>query len=1820
MRSLNEFFMELRRLDVKLWAEGGRLRYNAPKGVMNPELLEELKTRKAEVLAFLIDAENVLMGNPEPIVMSPRDRDLPLSFAQERQWFFHKLEPDSGMYNLSLNTRLIGELNVEALVQSIQELVRRHESLRTRFVEGKDGMPVQVIEPSLTVELPLTDLRSLTEDERETEVRRLAQQEIETPFDLSRCPLFRVSLLQVGEQEFIVLATMHHIIFDEWSGTVFFKELAICYDAFLSGKSPQLPGLNLQYADFACWQRSRLEEGELQRQLAYWTQQLRGELPVLRLTSDRPRQSAQHFEGAIHLFRLSESLSRQLDTLSQQEGCTLFMTLLAAFNTLLHRYSGQVDIIIGSLIANRNRAELEQLIGFFANTVALRTDLSGDPSFRELLQRVRKVSLEAQHHQDIPFERIIAEIRPEREQNLQPVFQVMFALQEASTGQIQLSELTLETMPPEYKTSEFDLILDMATRKDGLHGILAYSTDLFDETTILRMLTHFETLLEGIVEHPERKLSQLPILPEAERRQILFEWNQTEAEYPTQRCLHELFEDQVARMPEARALLCGPTAMSYRELDRKASQCARYLRSLGLGSAQYVLVCMERSFDSVVAILGTLKAGAAYVPIDPSTPKERLAFIAEDTRAAVLLTQEALLDRLPATRPRTICLDRDWAQIGAQTSDTPEIEVSSESPSYVIYTSGSTGNPKGVLVSHKAVVNRCLSAIKNYRLSAEDRVLQFASLSFDVSVEELFPALFVGATVVLREQREVPTCEEFSQFIRNHRITVLNIPTAYWHEWVDRLSQDVLALPESLRMVIVGTEAALPEKLRKWQNLPGNTVSWINAYGPTETTITATIYDVEPGTEGTEVSLSRVPIGRPIDNTQIFLLDQAFQPVPIGVPGEIFIGGESLALGYLNQPELTADAFVSHPFDETSKARFYRTGDLGRYLPDGTLEFLGRLDDQVKIRGFRIEPGEIASRLKQHPLLCDAAVVFESKDDQMRLIGYLVLEQNRLRIRDEICSVYTVAQKPELQEEIEGVHTGSWPTFFLGDAVHVRYWKRLYEQFPSYQVAVVGQDGQVLAAIHALPISWNGTPADLPEGWDDAVIRGFEGHQQGIPANTLCILAGVVAEEAQGKGLSYELIKIMKSIAASEERFEHAIVPVRPTRKVNFPDMPLEAYCRKTREDGARFDPWLRVHERLGGTILGLNHESQLVTGSIAQWELWTGREFDRSGEYMVDGAMQPVMIDLERDMGRYYDLTVWFEHQAEPYQDLRFHDVQPRILQHFLAEFLPDYMIPSKFIVLSSIPMTPGGKIDRQALPAAVPSSAKTELTLPATSTEKRLAAIWSEVLDLEPPLGIHDNFFHLGGHSLLAIRLISKMSHAFQLKLSVKSLFLHPTIAELAKEIEELLHQTESVELAAEKNVKPAGEEGSTSFEDMIRCHTSPFLHIEQRPLLSLFATEQLAPVDAVALSYLESFSVEETGVGPELVFSKWFYGLPLLGGTLETPWGRIAHIVLPRLRSELYENLATLLDEVTDALKMAKLLGARAVSLTGLLPSATNYGRDIADTIAGRQDLPMVTTGHATTCAAVVLSIEEILQKSRRELAGEHVGFIGLGSIGLTTLRLMLKCLPHPLRITLCDVYAKRDALIELQAEIKEDLGFSGDVRIVTSTAANTLPVELYDATLIVGATNVPDILDVAEIQPGTLLVDDSGPHCFSPERALERFRESEDILFSEGGVLRSPQPISEIKYIPGGLENLLGADALESLLQHTPHHITGCVFSSLLSARFSHLSPTVGLVDSDTAFQHYKALVKLGFRAADLHFEGETLPESSVQNFCRRFAKQ
>jgi amino acid adenylation domain-containing protein len=1021
---------------------------------------------------------------PESIGRRPLQERPPLSFAQQRLWFLDQLDPGNSFYNVPRALRFKGPINRPALEQSLTEITRRHEALRTTF-PSDNGEPVQVIGTPGPVRIPLVDLCHLADDERENAARQIAASEAATGFDLALGPLLRVVVIRLSAEDNLVLLTMHHIVTDGWSMGVLIKEVTTLYDSFSRGRPSPLPELQVQYADFSYWQQQRLRGEELEKHLGYWRRQL-GDAPTeLDLPTTWPRPLLQSHRGASQQLRIPKSLADALKTLGRHEGTTTFMTLLAAFNVLLYRYTNQSDILVGTPIANRNHEELEALIGFFVNTLVLRTSFtSASMTFREALRQVRETTLGAYAHQDLPFERLVEELQPERNLSRTPLFQVMFILQNVPSAELQLSGLTLSAQDVYTATAKFDLSWTAIETEQGIMGSIEYNSDIFSASAIELMSGHLLRLAASFVANPDARISDLPMLSEAEQKLLLEEWNDTTVERGVELCAHRMFEQQVKLTPDGIAVVFEEQQLNYSELNRRANQLAHHLRELGVGPESHVAISLERSVEMLVALVGVLKSGAAYVPIDPAYPMERKAFMLEDSLAEVVIIQsEADAPAFNAERTRFLCLDAEQDAIARQSDDNLSTGVEPHNLAYIIYTSGSTGRPKGIGLPHLALTN--LIEWHRETLSNKARTMQFASLSFDASFHEMFAAWTTGGTLFLIPEMIRMDPSALAAMIDEHEIEKIILPVVMLQEIARERADSKESLNSLKEIITTGEQLQLTGAIRKlFERLHDCTLH--NHYGPSETHV-VTAYNFDRAASEWP---SLPPIGKPISNTRVYVLDEHQRLVPTEVYGEIYIGGDCLARGYFERPELTAERFIPDPYSLNGGDRLYRTGDVGRYLSDGNIEYVGRRDNQVKIRGFRVELGEVEAALARQAFVREVVVIVrEDTVGDKRLVAYVVTDSGMG------------------EQAVEGRGRSSEPT--LGEMRAT-----LGEHLPDYMIP------SAFVMLDALPLTPNGKidrrALPAPDGTRDALKREYVAPRNRIEEDVVGIWEQVLGVERVG--------------------------------------------------------------------------------------------------------------------------------------------------------------------------------------------------------------------------------------------------------------------------------------------------------------------------------------------------------------------------------------------------------------------------------------------------------------------------------------------------------------------------------------------------------------------------------------------------------------------------------------------------------------------------------------------------------------------------------
>ena len=1454
--NLIEFLQDISIKGWQVWSEGERLCYDAPQEESTALVLAQLKQYKTEILQLLRDRPDIL-------------NVYPLSYGQRALWFLWQLAPESHAYNVSFVARICSTVDITAMQKAFEKLIERHPILRTNYPKlGSES--IQQVNNFQELNFLQIDASAWSEDELKGKVIESHQQY----FDLERGPVMRVRWFTRSKKEHVLLLTIHHIACDAWSLDMLIQELPQLYQVQWADFKTSLSPLKHSYQDYVRWQRNILQETEGERLWNYWQQKLTGDLPALNLATSRQRPPIKTYNGSSHHFKLSDKLTKQLKELALNSGATLYMMLLATFQVFLYRYTGQEDILVGSPTSGRSQAKFASILGYFVDPVVMRANLSGNPSFKDFLAQVRQTVLEALAHQDYPFALLVEKLQPHRDPSRSPIFQASFSLLQFQKSQdiqklfvnqietyVDWGELKIKPYEIPQQEGQLDLGLEMVEGSSSVFGVFKYNTDLFDESTIERMAGHFQNLLSAIVENPQQKVSESPLLSEVERHQLLVEWNDTAREYPS-KCIHQLFEEQVERTPDAVAVVFENQQLTYQQLNQKANQLAHHLLSLRVEPEVLVGIYVERSFEMVVGFLGILKAGGAYVPLDPNYPQERLSYMLADSGVEVLLAQKSLLESLPSHTAQVVCLDSDWGVIEQHSQENLDVGVCSDNLAYVIYTSGSTGVPKGVGIEHFSLCN-LIQAQKNlFYLEPNSRVLQFASISFDASVSEIFIALTSGAMLILAIASELIPGSDLKQILQERCVTHVTLPPS---------ALAVLATDEfpALGQIIVAGEACNLELANQWS--VGRRL--FNGYGPTESTIGAAVAQISHGSE-------KVTIGRPIANTQIYILDKHLEPVPISVSGELYIGGYGLARGYLNRPELTLEKFIPNPFN--SRSKLYKTGDLARYLPDGNIEFLGRLDNQVKIRGFRIELGEIESVLSTHPQVQQVAVTErEDTPGHKRLVAYLVPLQSK-------------EKDPQPQTGIE-----LWPSvaeFYVYDELLYYAMTNDHRRNQSYQVAInqmvkdkvvveigTGKDAIIArfcaeagakkvyaierdeqtsklasACVQELGLSeqiqiihGDATTANLPEEVDVCVseIVGPIGGSEGaaviinnarrflksdgvmIPQRSVTqIIAVTLPDELLNqpqftKVSGYYTQKIFEQVGYPFD----LRVCIKGLNQVNwlsnrgvFEDLDFSKLV--STESTHQIKLTIEKSGRLDGFSVGLNlHTIEGECIDILENEhCWLPVYLPvfEPGIYVNEGDIIEAVCTItlcENNLNPDYTLRgrllkktgkeIEFEYisyhwkqlfKQNPFyqrlfaennlEDYAINKSKPERkvlssneLRSYLKSKLPEYMLPSSFVILDTLPLTPNGKVDRKALSAPDGEvSREDEYVAPRTEIEQILTNIWQELL-LKEQVSIHDNFFEIGGDSILGIQVVSRAKN-LGIQITPKQIFQNQTIAKLA------------------------------------------------------------------------------------------------------------------------------------------------------------------------------------------------------------------------------------------------------------------------------------------------------------------------------------------------------------------------------------------------------------------------------------------------------
>ncbi len=1443
----------------------------------------------------------------------------PLSEGQKALWFLNRLAPDSSAYNLVFSGKFRPLLDQEAMKKAFAALFERHPMFDVTFTT-RDGEPVQM-RGKRHFDFREHDCTSLDDDALKAKISEHANR----PFNLESGPVVRLELFKTHDDAHVALLSMHHIVSDAWSVAVMMQDLIEYYFSFKAGKEPKIEEQQAVFSDYVNWEIAHLESESGDRMLDYWKEHMAGAPTVIDLPTDRPRPAVQTFNGDTYGFQLDEQLTEQVEQLSKDANATLFTTLLSAYDILLHRYCQQDDLVVGVPLAGRSQPELQSLVGYFINPVPVRSDVSDDPTVVDYLTRNREHVNGALENQHYPMSKMVDELNVPRDPGRSPMFQVSFSMERIPgideqgiavflIGQgghkFHVGDLQMETIDLTTRQAQFEITLVVEEAGGNLFGCWQYNRDLFDEATIAELSALYEQVLRGMVATPDAKISEIQLLDESSQAKTLVTYNDTAKVYQSDALLHELVAASAAERDEDTAIIHGDTHVTYGQLNRRANGVAKRLIEEGVQPGDNVAVMVDRSPAMISALLGVMKAGATYIPLDPDFPSERLTMMLADAKPKALLLSASTKSEVSAG---------DWAIVDVNsiegTVDAPSVSgVDAESLAYIIYTSGSTGTPKGVEIPHRAAVNFLTSMQDTPGITADDKLLAVTTLSFDISLLEMFLPLLSGATVVIAGGEDVKDGRRLANLLQEEDISIMQATPATWQMlldsgWEGKSDLRVFCGGEALNRGLANTLVNSAKEV------------W-NLYGPTETTVWSTVQQVTEGEES-------VSIGKPIANTTIYLLDANHNPVPAGFTGELWIGGDGLARGYRDRPELTAEAFRDIEIGDQTQ-RIYRTGDLARWNRDGNLECLGRVDFQVKVRGVRIELGDIEAQM---------------------------------------------------------------------------------ESYAGIKSAVVTKR------------------EDLPGG------EGLVGYY--IP-----------------------------------------------------------------------------------------------------------------EGDGVADAAT----------------------------------------LRSYLADKLPASYVPAHFQSMEEFPLTPNKKTDRKRLPMPKLGSDNSEKVAPRNSTETQLWDIFSANFETED-FGVTDNFFELGGDSLMALRILVEVTDKTGRDVPVEAFLTHPTIEQMA------VYLDGGADAAGAGSVMPEQELDLTKLAH---------IDIEE-------ASDQLPALDAVALTYIPEALAAVSGTDRAEIAERLMGNKPILSNVYTLPEGKIGVIMLPCYETDFFKDLDSVKAPTLAALELAAQSGAKTVSLTGVIPMATDHGREIEKWIAGRADLPAITTGDATRSATIVKSVEGILAKTDRQMSGETLAVAGLGSIGFGTLQLMLEVLDHPEKIILCDPYQTDDAMARFRDDIRSQ-GYQGEVDIVKNGGA--LPPEFYEGSLVVASSNLPGSLNVDLLKPGALVVDYSFPPVFKIEQAVQRLTTKGDILFTTGGELNMPAVVSETVYLPEGIEDL-GESGQEGFLKflaaRDAHEITGCVLVSLLTGQDAKVKATLGPVTREDTVAHYQHLAKQGVTPAKLQMAGFFLPEEKIQSF-------
>lgn len=1948
-----------------------------------------------EIEKLDLNEKKALLGELLNRSLKGSDQEFPLSYGQEALWYLFKLSPQSPAYNEVYAWKITGNLKVNALKRSFNLLISRHDSLRTNFkiVEGK---PVQVIRD--VIDLPFEE-KSISHL-KTNQIKNFLIKEAEVPFNLEKDSLVRMHLFSRNSKEYFFLLNIHHIAIDLWSIGMLMEELTSLYAAEAMGNKISLSPLRWNYKDFITWQRNYIKSERGEKDWEYWRDKLKGISPVLNIHTDFPRPPAQTFEGLSHNFTFGKGVSLKIREFSKKTGFTPFMVVLAALQTLFYRYTGDEDIIIGCPSLGRTTEQFKKIIGYFINPLPLRGVVNRETTFRSLLEQGKNNLLGALEHQDFPFPLMVKRLDIHRDANRSPLFQVMLNWEKPtfqksnhkslltlfeSGFQINLGEIVIETISLEKSTAMFDLTFSIAENEEVFNGSIEYNRNLFKNDTICRMENHLKNLLVDGMKYPQKKVFHLELLDKQERKQILTHWNKTQFKFKETHLIHQLFEEQVQNTPHEIALEDDQFEISYNEVNSKANQIAHFLRERGVGPDRTVGILLENSIDTVIGILGVLKAGGAYVPLDPNHPNERLKFIIKDSQTTNIITRKSFLHKVKIKGVTLFDLETVWENILKYPKKNLPVQNNLKNLAYIIYTSGSTGKPKGVMIPHEGVCNRILWGRHFYPLSRRDRLLQVTPICFDNSVWEIFKSLTSGSRLIIPKPNSYQNIKYLLKIIKEKNVTIVQLIPFI----LDALLREKgIEECKKIKAVLVGVEPLSQDTVNLfYKKLSGKVY---NFYGLTETTVDATYYKCNPNEGGLTV-----PIGKPIGNTYAYILDPNLNPQPVGIPGEIYIGGAGLARGYCGKRKKLNDRFIASPFKSQKTARLFRTGDIGFYRLDGNIIFCGRNDQQIKIRGNRIELGEIEEVLKENPkikvasvfmiengknrdplqnircpkvlaacVMTDGSILTEEKiTDYLRekLPDYMIPacwffvdkipltasgKIDKIKLKSEVLKLIKTDKdfkKPQSKKEKElhkifskvlGLRRLSTnDSFFeLGgdsilslkvvfeanqvgiqispkDIVQHQTIKRLAQLGKEKAIKIKdiepGQGEIPLSPIqrwffdqgfedsnfynHALllkckiPLDPNilkTTTKILTDFHDSLRIKFRQKNGEWIQYYGEKVsdppFVNVDLSEIPQKAKLVEMRKKIKNINNSLDLskgpvfkiiffkmgegeqdylyflFHHLIIDgvswriisedfqniyqqlvtknaLKTTQKTSTYKEWTEDLIKYSKTKAARDEVayWSKVANNCSEGLpidfnKGENNIGNSKVESLSLEERETQQllkiaqeEYKLGINVLILAALarsiskwapeKTNLIDLESH-GRDEDITKldisgtvgWFT-SVFPFRVKNLNGIGINKALNFINSTLEK--VPHHGIGWGILKQF----IEDEDIRQKIESLPKSQISfnylgnLDSTYFRNPLIEI---IKDSSVPLQESEN---------LRDHLIEIESFILDGKIKLdfiysKNHFKDETIKNLIHDFKEYLF--EHVSQYQFPDIKFKGK----SNDEKIMKKENFFRRLENRPLYSLFTEKKINKISTAAIEYLPEDIINLTGLHPSQIIKTFLNEKPTFYSLHETEFGNIGNIALPIFPFQFYTEKKYLIRIIKDALKLASELGAKCVSLTGLLGAATDYGKAVTPE---NPDLK-ITTGHATTSASVALMVERILGEVKRDIKEEIIGFLGLGSIGVSVLKLLLKVLPHPKEIYLCDVYNKAKFLMELSDEIKMDFNFSGIVKIFNSE--KDVPSSFYQATTIIGATNVPNLLEISKIRPGTLIIDDSAPHCIDENSGTDRISKNNDILITEGGILKIPNQIQQTVYVPDFAQGF--EEVLFQSMELKPDEIWGCRFSGLLSSKFTEFKNTVGNATYENCLDHYRGLKKLKIGASSPQFGNYFISKENLQKFSKRFGKK